>query len=149
MIVWDGGRCVEGFCLALPADVTMASDPDEYGLAYATVDEGIELGLIDGRVCSIRVSGSVFFEGDELIGDDLHRVAARLFEEITEEQELILPNGSMLTTVGGRRRDFSIEVWATTEAVSTIQLRTSSGSRREENRHPAGRTGPWRPRRHA
>ena len=100
----------------------MSSDPDEYGLAYATVDEGLELGLVDGRVCSIRLSRSVFFEGDELIGDDLHRVATRLIEEMTEEQRLILPSGSTLMIVGGHRRDFSIEVWGTTEGVSTIQL---------------------------
>ncbi len=122
MVVWNGGRCVEGFCLAAPADVATASAADEFGISHAQVDEALELGLVDGRVFSIRMAESIFYRGDELIGDDVQRVADLLIDGTIEEQAFILPDGSTLTVIGGRRHDFDIEVWGASEGVSSVHI---------------------------
>ena len=123
MIVWDGGRCVEGFCLAdrLP-DGLIEPAPDDDGGADLQIGPELKVSLADGRITTIQIFEVLVFQGEQLIGQEVEEVARLLFDSDPEREEFLLPNGAVLSIVSGRRRDFELQLWAWDDHVQHVDL---------------------------
>ena len=123
MIVWDGGRCVEGFCLAdrMP-DGFITPPPDEYGHSHWDNGPELKVSLVHGRITTIQMFEVLFFQGEQLIGQQIDEVARLLFESEREREESLLPSGAVLSIVSGRRRDFDVQLWAWDDEVRHVDL---------------------------
>ncbi len=122
MIAWDGGRCVEGLCLAGPHRGTGQVETDPDGLAYMNVSAEIDIALVDGRICEIVLRESVFFEGEQLIGHDILETASILLFGEASTEHSVFPNGSELAIVSGRRLDYDLELWGSDGLLTSVHL---------------------------
>lgn len=113
---------MERFCLAqnAPRDVlAVAPGPDEDGLCQVEVD-GLRLSLVDGRISQICAEGSLFFDGEDLIGRSVNEVATLLMSGEVADETYLHDDGSVLNIISGRRRDFEVSVWGNDGRVTMI-----------------------------
>ena len=122
MIAWDGGRCVEGLCLAGPHCGSGQVETDADGPAHMKVSPEIDIAVVDGRICEIVLGESVFFEGEQLIGHDILETASILLFGEPGTEYSVLPNGSELAIVAGRRLDYDLELWGSDGLVTSVHL---------------------------
>jgi len=101
-------------------------ETDPSALTYVEVSAEIEVTVVGGRICEMVLREAVFFEGKQLMGQDINEVAYLLLVGEPPTERSILPDGSELAIIAGRRHDYDLEVWGRDGLVTSVHLQDYS-----------------------